>query len=1536
MTGLCEKVGKRLSFHALALRRRHSERPNAESLAALNSRHAAMTTKSIIRYCVSSLFGVAALAGVTLSDAKAQDPILEPGDAIVTGFSGLTNSPTPAPLDGFFIDPEGPSMQILPIGINEKPAGQHLNTAAKFSVKASEVGQVFPITLQSPLDALPNTPPNIFLGASSAFGLQIVKPDEDGDGIPDRLKKGHANAEWMEGQFGAALGGEPGSIYRVDGTTGEVTLFTTIPGNAGPGLGDVVFDSNSRQFFVSDLDTGLIHRLSEDGVMIDSFDHGADGRTAAGLPAVADDGAQLDITNPAFDIENSDTWGLTQTERRIWGMAVNGGRLYYSVWDGPQIWSVGINEDGSFAADARKEFDVEAAPKAYPISDMVFDGAGRLYLAQRGGLQSSYDYTVFAKAKESNVLRYVRKQDGTWATPPESYAIGFPEDHKNASGGIDLGLSLQRFEGGRGACDASVWSTGDALRNVPELQEPRVVHGLQGNETALVRPQNVPPENSVFADYDGKFNDPQAEGHVGDVEIWQPCESRPTYGEYVPPAEPPYDVPWGDDTPEGDPDFNLTLEKYADPKECFEQFGGWMCWYTITVTNTGSNDFVGPITVRDWVPAAPPGTWMDFHVQPVPWTCNPPTPGLGSDFECTHDPVLLTPGDSVELYVDLWLPATYPDKGNNCRIRNNARIVWPFGFGDMNMADDIDTAVSFIPSDRCDDLPPKKSDLILKKIAVPNCAIVAGKVRCAFLIDVLNAGLADYNGDIIVKDTLPAGANMILAGPNPPWNCNLATGECKWTAASLPAGSNQGLVVIAEMSVADAKNNACQMKNTAKITKAPGGSPSNFDPTNDEDSATAFAPPQICEHDIPIDTNLKIVKEPADVECLIPAGKDWCTVWDITVTNTGPGVFHDFVEIEDNAPAGINISLSGAGWTCLGNKCKTNAPEVLNPNPPSGDKLTVRAFLTGSRHLAQDLGCQIENQAHINSPLGAPKNTNPGDDKDTAMQALPADLCGSTVPNDSNLRLKKTASPEQCAQVPDGWKCSWTIEVHNDGPAPFNGPVEINETLPGEPVSGTWSPGWNCAGVGGGGGAICKHPATGINVGGFLTLNLDMVFSNDLVRANQCQLINLAEIAKPTGGTSQNTNPADDTDQATAYVPADFCEKEPPRCPPGYETVPGAGCVPITDSCPTGWSKTPVKGKCCPPGKGWNGEFCGTGVTVTPIPPADPDPVPSCPAPWKLFNAYSSIPKGWQVYVVDGINGTSWYCAKPRPKPEVECPDGWREIRSSDRSRFKAAGWTVLSRGKGKARIWCGLPPKQPPLQCDAGYRNIPQTAVQSYRKKGWTVLTKRRGIKVIWCAKPGKTDTQCKRGEVLSKGECVCKSGTHRSSTGECVPNTVGGGSLSCPSGYQSFPTANRIPKGWLRRIIRKNGKVVYCGKKPNVTGGGSLSCPSGYQKFPTANRIPKGWLRRTIRKNGKVIFCGKKQVIRVPQQTCAQKGMIGKWPNCRKRPVIKPRQSCAQKGMLGKWPNCYKKPNRLKNPQLRLPAKPSRPIIKKPNRLN
>src|ERR1700680_1817373 len=117
-------------------------------------------------------------------------PSLNLGDAVVTGFSGTlapdAAKPRPAnksAIDLTFINPDGPSARIIDI---RQPGyvwdGRLLAAPKTFDVLAKDVGQVFGVALDD------QTPPNIYVAATSAFGLNIVS--RGGDGLPERRKKG--------------------------------------------------------------------------------------------------------------------------------------------------------------------------------------------------------------------------------------------------------------------------------------------------------------------------------------------------------------------------------------------------------------------------------------------------------------------------------------------------------------------------------------------------------------------------------------------------------------------------------------------------------------------------------------------------------------------------------------------------------------------------------------------------------------------------------------------------------------------------------------------------------------------------------------------------------------------------------------------------------------------------------------------------------------------------------------------------------------------------------------------------------------------------------------------------------------------------------------------------------------------------------------------------------------------------------------------------------------------------------------------------
>ena len=166
--------------------------------------------RSILRLC---LLVLSALVLASTSNAQQADnrSLLTLGNAVVTGFSG-TVAPDPhrrrppgkSVADLTFIDPEGASARVVDVGRPNAVWDGRLFAAPKtFDIRAKDVGQVFGVALDD------QSPPNIYLAATSVFGLNIVKRGRDG--LPERLKKGGPGAGWMKGQFGLELQGGPGA-----------------------------------------------------------------------------------------------------------------------------------------------------------------------------------------------------------------------------------------------------------------------------------------------------------------------------------------------------------------------------------------------------------------------------------------------------------------------------------------------------------------------------------------------------------------------------------------------------------------------------------------------------------------------------------------------------------------------------------------------------------------------------------------------------------------------------------------------------------------------------------------------------------------------------------------------------------------------------------------------------------------------------------------------------------------------------------------------------------------------------------------------------------------------------------------------------------------------------------------------------------------------------------------------------------------------------------------------------------------------------
>jgi hypothetical protein len=468
------------------------------------------------------------------SPAYAQQGPLQPGEAVVTRFSGTATAPGSAG-DVTVINPAGPSASIIDIrSPGRPPQGEHwMNEPQRMPVTASQVGQVFGVAIDN------ESAPNIYLSATSAFGLHRM---------PD-------NSQWMPGMWGAS--GGPGTIYKLDAQSGyqprpfaNVTLSGRA--NTGAALGNVAYDRWNRQLFVSDLETGMIHRIRpSDGTDLGFYDHGLRGRSnfmdaesnqQRNLPPIQFDPASRARINdcPSGQFQYSpECWNIAQNGRRVWGLGVGrvaaGGeiRLYYSVSSGPDmgeantwnslpddekrnsVWSVGIGPDGDFnTASVRREFtvpdfffspqDVTRAGLSRPVSDISFPVCTDrpvMLIAERGGIRNlglDNEYP-FATPHEARALRYELHQDGVWR-PVGRYDVGSynrlaegaPYLFANCAGGVAFGYGYtSSWTVDPRQPDQFVWMTADALCSPKGLckapaggpqseGDSSEVHGIQG------------------------------------------------------------------------------------------------------------------------------------------------------------------------------------------------------------------------------------------------------------------------------------------------------------------------------------------------------------------------------------------------------------------------------------------------------------------------------------------------------------------------------------------------------------------------------------------------------------------------------------------------------------------------------------------------------------------------------------------------------------------------------------------------------------------------------------------------------------------------------------------------------------------------------------------------------------------------------------------------------------------------------------------------------------------------------------------------
>jgi len=465
--------------------------------------------------------------------ALAQQPGISPGEGFVTRFSGIIAGVDESGREIPVIDPNGVVGSVLDLRRpGQPPNGQHWKNEPQHTpVFASEVGQVYGIAID---DA---NPPNIFLTATAAFGLH----------------RAPGNTDWMNGMWGPD--GGPGTVYRLNAQNGyqpEVFANITLDGraNTGASLGNIAYDAINRQLFVTDLETGMIHRIdAQTGETLGIFDHGLDGRSSffdtatrrlSSLPLAAFDpltAARIGDCESAF-AQTPNCWNIANYKRRIWGVGVRtdsagATRLFYGTWGtaafadadyvpGSEdalnwIWSVGLGPDGSIdVRDVRREFvlpnlNADTPVKPHAPADITFSRSGVMLVGERGsmrnlGLEAA---SPFAIPAISRVLRYSQGPEGNWLAEGNYYVGNLdvssdsePLQLNNSSGGVAFGYGYgPDWTIDQSQPDRFVWMGGDALCSpagpcfnpaTGEFDDTDEVHGIEGTSIDAVNSPEAP------------------------------------------------------------------------------------------------------------------------------------------------------------------------------------------------------------------------------------------------------------------------------------------------------------------------------------------------------------------------------------------------------------------------------------------------------------------------------------------------------------------------------------------------------------------------------------------------------------------------------------------------------------------------------------------------------------------------------------------------------------------------------------------------------------------------------------------------------------------------------------------------------------------------------------------------------------------------------------------------------------------------------------------------------------------------------------
>ncbi len=289
--------------------------------------------------------------------------------------------------------------------------------------------------------------------------------------------------------------------------------------------------------------------------------------------------------------------------------------------------------------------------------------------------------------------------------------------------------------------------------------------------------------------------------------------------------------------------------------------------YTVTVSNTGTLDTSGTVTVVDTLPAGLTAT----AIAGTGWSCSLNT------LTCTRSDVLA-------------LQSSYPAITLTVNVANNAagqltNSATVSGGGEVNLANDSATDITTIIQ-----LGPDPT------IAITHTgAFIQGQTG-TYNLSVTNVGLSSLTGLVTVTDTLPAGLTAkIVSGTG--WSCVVGPPVTCTRSDALAANANYPAITL---TVNIATGAPASVVNTASVS---GGGDTNSLNNTTSDPTSIIPPP----------ADLTISKTHIGN---FQQGQGFAS-YTITVSNTGSSPTSGTVSVTDMLPTGLTFAGSfGPGWFC--------------------------------------------------------------------------------------------------------------------------------------------------------------------------------------------------------------------------------------------------------------------------------------------------------------------------------------------------------------------------------------------------------------------------------------------------------------------------------------------------------------------------------------------------------------------------------------------------------------------------------------------